>query len=428
MIVAISGTPGTGKTEVAKRLARKLGWMYVSLNELAEEEDLYKGHDSKRMCDIVDIEGLRREVSILGIAHKNLVLDSHYSHEMPCDFVVVLRTGLKDLRERMVKKGFWREKIKENLQAEIMDVVKEESLERGKNVYEMDTTKESPEETVERIMGIIRERKIISSDIVIPDGFRNDLRKSFGKELRGDWEEVALEVKGFLKDQLVITVGDASSYSFLKAGIEPDMIIIDGKEKRKPFGREIVYEYPEVRVSNPPGGITLELWKLVENLIPEIEGGIKRKVIVEGEEDLAVLPCVIFAPEGSLVFYGLFDRLVRIEVTRKKKDRMERLLERIVSAQPRKRRAARKKEARVCGKSYRKKKARKGGKKRAKKRKPSGRKGKNLLERVFSFGKPAGRKAAKRTKGRKRSRRKKTGKKRAKKERPAGRKGKSRKK
>lgn len=424
MIVAISGTPGTGKTEVAKRLSRKLGWMYVSLNELAEEEDLYKGRDKERMCDIVDIEDLRREVSILGITHKNLVLDSHYSHEMPCDFVVVLRTDLKALRKRMVGKGFWREKIKENLQAEIMEVVKEESIERGKNVYEMDTSKESPDETVERILKIIRERKIISSDIVIPDDFREDLRKSFGKELVGEWEEVAMEVKGSLKDQLVITVGDASSYSFLKAGIEPNMIIIDGKEKRMPFGKKIVYEYPDVKVSNPPGGITLELWKLVENLIPEIEGGVKRKVMVEGEEDLAVLPCVIFAPEGSLVFYGLFDRLVRIEVTRKKKDQMERLLERIVSAQPRKRRQARKKETRVCGRSHRKKKAREGKKGR--------KKGKNLLERVFSFGEPEERKAAKGAKGRKRSRRKspakKTAKKRVKRKRSAGRKTKKRKK
>ena len=133
MIIGISGTPGTGKTEVARQLSKKLGWKLVELNKLAEKQGLYSGYDNDRQCKIVDIGMIRKEVESLAKANKNLILESHYAHDMPCDTVIILRANPRALRERLIDKGWKKSKIEENIQSEIMEVCKSEALEQGRS-------------------------------------------------------------------------------------------------------------------------------------------------------------------------------------------------------------------------------------------------------------------------------------------------------
>jgi adenylate kinase len=143
MIISISGTPKTGKTS-------------VSLNKLASKKRLYLGYDRTRKSRIVDIKKLRAEVRRLSKAHKNLILESHYSHDMPCDVIVVLRTNPAELRKRMRKKGWPKRKTEENVEAEIMEIVKGEALESAKRVLEMDTTGRTPAWVAEQIARRLR--------------------------------------------------------------------------------------------------------------------------------------------------------------------------------------------------------------------------------------------------------------------------------
>jgi len=140
MIISISGTPGTGKTDVAKALAKRLGWGLVELNKLAEQKGLYSGYDKGRKCKIVDIDRVKREIEKMAKTKKNMVLESHYAHDMPCDVAVILRTNPAELRKRLVGRGWTRQKIEENIEAEIMEVCKSEALELGRQVLEIDTT------------------------------------------------------------------------------------------------------------------------------------------------------------------------------------------------------------------------------------------------------------------------------------------------
>jgi len=151
MIICVTGTPKTGKTTTARLLAEKLNYEFIDLNELAEKKNLYCGYDKKRRCKVVDIDKMFQEVKRLG-EKRNLVLESHYSHEMPCDIVIVLRTNPAELRKRMQEHGWSDEKIEENIEAEIMEVCKSEALELGKKVIEIDTTKRKPEDVVDEIM------------------------------------------------------------------------------------------------------------------------------------------------------------------------------------------------------------------------------------------------------------------------------------
>ncbi len=156
MIISISGTPKTGKTSVAEALAKRLGWKIVSLNQLAQEKGLYVGYDRARKSKIVDIKRLRMEVLKIAKKEKNLILESHYSHDMPCDVVVILRTNPAELRKRMSRKGWPRKKTEENVEAEIMEVVKSEALESAKRVLEMDTTGKKPEWVAGQIAARLR--------------------------------------------------------------------------------------------------------------------------------------------------------------------------------------------------------------------------------------------------------------------------------
>lgn len=161
MILALTGTPGTGKTSVADALGEKTGWRVIHLNQLAQEKDLYSGYDEERECKVVDMKALEKEVKKQSKLH-NLIIEAHYSHSLPCDVVIALRTSPEELRERMKEKGWKKEKVEENILSEIMEVCNIESLEEGKKTIEMDTTGKEPEEVVE---GIIKQLKKITIEI-----------------------------------------------------------------------------------------------------------------------------------------------------------------------------------------------------------------------------------------------------------------------
>lgn len=334
MIVAITGTPGTGKTEVAKALAKRLGWKYISLNEIAEKENLYQGYDKERMSKIVDIKRLREEVNILAASDKNLIIESHYAHDMPCDVVIVLRTEPNILRKRMTEKGFHAEKIAENMEAEMMEVIKDEAVEAHKNVYEIDTTRKTAEAAAKEIEKMIKSQTFLAKDLVVPHDLLMDFRRPFGKVYRGTLDEAAKRVAKELKGKgPVVTVGDSTSYYLIKHGLKPDMIIVDGKEKRKEFKHKIGFRWAEIKVKNPPRHITVELWKAIEKSIPDLKKK-KVKIFVKGEEDLAVLPCAIHLPLGSRIVYGQFDQgLVVVTIDAGKKERANAILENIMFSQ-----------------------------------------------------------------------------------------------
>ena len=171
MIVAITGTPGVGKTSVCSHL-RELGFQVIDINKLVSER-FHKGFDNKRRCFVADLRKLRKHIKRI---HKSaakekqdssrqqhegiLLLDSHISHLLHPDVAIVLRANPLELAERLRRKGFEERKIKENVQAETLDVILVEAVERCKFVYEIDTTGKSVEavaECVREILSALRE-------------------------------------------------------------------------------------------------------------------------------------------------------------------------------------------------------------------------------------------------------------------------------
>lgn len=137
MIVVVTGTPGTGKTTIAKKLAKQKKLKYIDVSKIIKEKKLEEGYDKKKKCGIVDVDKLNKVLIDLIKKEKNLVIDSHLSHHLPSKYVnvcVVTKCDLKILEKRLKKKGYSKEKIRENLDAEIFDVCLNEAKEKEQKI------------------------------------------------------------------------------------------------------------------------------------------------------------------------------------------------------------------------------------------------------------------------------------------------------
>jgi len=151
VLVALTGTPGVGKSTVADIL-RKRGYRVFSVNVLAEKFKCIIGEEEG--CKVVDVEELSKKVKEIdeGIT----ILEGHLSHLLKPDVTIVLRCNPIILKNRLESKKWNREKILENVEAEIVDSILIESIENCRNVYEVDTTELDPEEVADIVEEIIK--------------------------------------------------------------------------------------------------------------------------------------------------------------------------------------------------------------------------------------------------------------------------------
>lgn len=156
MLIGLTGTPGTGKTSVSKFLERKRHWKIIHLNEMIKEEHLYTEIDVERDAVIADMELVRKRLEeiIGGKENEVIVLESHLAHYI-ADIVIILRVCPPELERRLKARGYSEEKIRENIEAEALDVILVEAFEWCEKVFEINTTGKSIEETGQDIEKIV---------------------------------------------------------------------------------------------------------------------------------------------------------------------------------------------------------------------------------------------------------------------------------
>ncbi|MEM5804422.1 MAG: adenylate kinase family protein [Candidatus Aenigmatarchaeota archaeon] len=139
MIIAVTGTPGTGKTVAARLLARRLGCELLELNREIVKRKMYSSYDRKRRTFVADMAKVRAFVRQYAKGRACLIVDSHLSHDLKADKVIVLRCRPDVLAKRLKARGWPVAKVRENVEAEMFGVISEEA--RG---YEIDTTRLTP--------------------------------------------------------------------------------------------------------------------------------------------------------------------------------------------------------------------------------------------------------------------------------------------
>lgn len=164
-IIVISGTPCTGKTTLARKLAKRLDFEYIDVNRIIKKYNISERYDKKRECNVIDIRKLNKRLieainQYKKISLKNkpinkksfkkikknsgLIIDSHLSHYLPkkyVDLCIITKCNLKELQKRLKKRKYNKDKIKENLDAEIFDICLNEAKENKHKIIVIDTTK-----------------------------------------------------------------------------------------------------------------------------------------------------------------------------------------------------------------------------------------------------------------------------------------------
>jgi len=144
LIIAVSGTPGTGKSVFARALAGRLDARLVDLNALIKRKKLFKlDVDGTRTANL---RGMRVEFSLIMRGSSDpIVAEGLLAHLLQTKYlthIVVLRTRPKVLEERLRARKYSGAKLRDNLEAEALGIILWEAVqEHGvAKVYEIDMT------------------------------------------------------------------------------------------------------------------------------------------------------------------------------------------------------------------------------------------------------------------------------------------------
>jgi|YelNatPaOPRAMG01_1025707.scaffolds.fasta_scaffold33334_5 uncharacterized protein (UPF0218 family) len=136
----------------------------------------------------------------------------------------------------------------------------------------------------------------------ISNRLREDLRRPLGYFIAGPNAE--FKAKKYIEDinpVKIATVGDVVSSTLYDANLHIDVMVVDGRTLRS-VGMHYGFRPKHIfRVRNYPGTISIDAWNTLREAL-RIDGEVL--VVVDGEEDLLLIPIVILAPENSVAIYG----------------------------------------------------------------------------------------------------------------------------
>lgn len=149
--VAVTGTPGTGKSTATALLADEYDVIHLN-DRIKGDENLWTERDVDRDTLVADLDAVSDH-----LGDWSGVLDSHLAHRFDVDRVIVLRCHPETIETRLRERGESDATAAENAESEALDVILSEAVaEHGvENVYEIDTTDRDPAAVADAIRAAI---------------------------------------------------------------------------------------------------------------------------------------------------------------------------------------------------------------------------------------------------------------------------------
>ena len=149
--VLITGTPGTGKTSLAERVAAAVDDLTrIDVSQLAKDGDMLESFDATHDTHVIDEDKVldHMEEHGLGGDAGGVVVDYHGCDLFPerwFDLVVVLTCDNGVLYDRLQARGYSDKKIRGNVECEIFQTLVEEA----KESYDEDIVKVCASDSIE---------------------------------------------------------------------------------------------------------------------------------------------------------------------------------------------------------------------------------------------------------------------------------------
>ena len=181
MSLIITGNPGVGKHTIADGIMKSENYDLVDINKIA----IKSNHIEKNEIGIeVDVENLNKHLKKI-ISNRSLIvghLAPYVVDKSDVDVVIILRKNPYQLAEVYEQRKYSKEKMKENLGSEILGIIAHDSISQFgvEKTFQVNTTKQTPAEIIEKIQSIIEERNGGDEiDWLLEINQNNDLQKFF---------------------------------------------------------------------------------------------------------------------------------------------------------------------------------------------------------------------------------------------------------
>ena len=144
MRIALTGTPGVGKSTLAALVAGRPDWTVVDVKGWARQAGVVDGYDSEQDAEVIDVVALAARIE--PERTRFTLYEGHLSHLLPVDVAWVVRLDPVALQPRLAARGYPRWKVEENLEAEALDLILQEALDEVPRVIQRDGTRRTPEQ------------------------------------------------------------------------------------------------------------------------------------------------------------------------------------------------------------------------------------------------------------------------------------------
>lgn len=103
----------------------------------------------------------------------------------------------------------------------------------------------------------------------------------------------------------IISVGDYVTQLLVKSDLIPDIAIIDMKTKRNQLVELNINKFSKIiKIKNEPGVIRYSTLLILKELIANSSSNKNIAILVDGEEDVLVLPISLYAESDTAIIYG----------------------------------------------------------------------------------------------------------------------------
>jgi adenylate kinase len=146
---ALTGTPGTGKTSISKLLNKKV----VHLSDYYEDSSEGTTDSGEWLINLNKLNKIIEKLEL-----DDAFYEGHTSHTLDnINTVILLRCDPSILGKRLSERNYSEDKIRENLEAEALNIILDEALDHisSDKIFQLDTTNLSPDESAKKLTEFI---------------------------------------------------------------------------------------------------------------------------------------------------------------------------------------------------------------------------------------------------------------------------------